>query len=368
MKKLIVILMLLMHVISAAFSEEMDMNAEESQEQINPKTGFPEIKEKPFVAFNEGLAFANVTRLEKQTDRNNYVRNSSMIGAFFAVQSKNMRPLNSLIRISAFYPFYHLFNEVQQVPKQTILYAFDLFAGPIIETDMWKYVRLKFSAGLHYMYQLTDEYHLHYLGIGALAGLELPVACHWTVLLDGTFSLDYPNFGTNRQIQPYDYAWQYHLDFGIRYSKRARNQYSYIRQSEKSKAREAERLRLKAEKKKARAEKAAVRKLQKKAENGVELTEDERILLEATKAANEADAADKAARAAEKERLRAEKEALKAQEAAEREAEKARLKAEKEAARAEKEAQKKAGTESAERSAEDTGEAIIGENAEDSAQ
>ena len=190
---------------------------------------------------------------------------NSMIGAFFEVQSKNMRPLNSIIRVSAFYPFYYTFNDVKQVPKQTVLYAFDLFAGPIIETDMWKYVRLKFSAGLHYMYQLTDEYHLHYLGGGLLAGLELPLAPKWTILLDGTFDLDYPNFGTNRMVQPFDYSWQYHLNLGVRYSKKARNQYSYIRQSEKSKAREAERLKLKAEKKAAKAEARALKKAAKAA-------------------------------------------------------------------------------------------------------
>lgn len=354
MKKLIAILLLLCCVISAGFSDEPETNVKETQEQINPKTGFPEIKEKPFVVFNEGLTFANVTRLERQTDRNNYVRNTSMIGAFFSVQSKNMRPLNSLIRVSAFYPFYHKFNGVQQVPKQTILYAFDLFAGPIIETDMWKYVRLKFSAGLHYMYQLSDEFHLHYLGIGVLAGLELPVAPHWTVLIDGTFALDYPNFGTNRLVQPYDFSWQYHLDVGIRYSKKARNQYSYIRQSEKSMAREAERLRLKEEKKAARAEKAAARKLQKKAAKNIELTEEEWLLLEATKAADEADAAEKAALAEEKARSKAEKEALKAQKAAEREAEKARIKAEKDAARAEREAQNETEPPEEERSLEES--------------
>lgn len=366
---LIIVLLIAATLTFAADTQESEPEGSaETGVELNPRTGFPEIKQKPFLMFNEGLSFAQVTRLSKQEERSNFVWQDYLIGAHFDVVTENFKPLDLMLRVSAFYPFYHTFNGMQQYSKQTILYAFDLFAGPVIQATMWNYVRLNLAAGLHYMYQLSDEYHLHYLGGAVIAGIELPVAWHWTVLLDGTFSLDYPNFGTNRRMQPYDYAWQYHLDFGIRYSKRARNQYSYIRQSEKSKAREAERLRLKAEKKKARAEKAAVRKLQKKAENGVELTEDERILLEATKAANEADAADKAARAAEKERRRAEKEALKAQEAAEREAEKARLKAEKEATRAEKEAQKKAGTESAERSAEDTGEAIIGENAEDSAQ
>lgn len=209
-------------------SESLEENPE-----INAKTGFPEIKKKPFIVFNEGAAIAQVTRIQTQSGRNNYVWQNDFLGAFFQIQTKNMRPLNSMIRIAAFYPFYNKFNDVKQYPKQTILYAFDLFAGPIIETDMWKYVRLKFSLGLHYMYQLTDEYHLHYLGGGALAGMELPLAERWSILLDGTFSLDYPNFGTNRLVQPFHFAWQYQLNLGVRYSKKAKNQYSYIRKSQK---------------------------------------------------------------------------------------------------------------------------------------
>lgn len=234
MKKLILILAL------AAFSFPLVCQAESGAGEnesaaINPKTGFPEIEAKPFVIFNEGAAFANVTRIEKQSGRSNFVWQNSMLGAFFEVQSKNMRPLNSLIRVAAFYPFACKFNKVPQVQKQTILYAFDLFAGPIVETDMWKYVRIKLSTGLHYMYQLSDEYHLHYLGVGFLAGLELPVSAGWTVLVDGIFDLDYPNFGTNRMMQPFDLSWQYHLNAGVRYSKKARNTYSYIRQRQKNK-------------------------------------------------------------------------------------------------------------------------------------
>lgn len=256
-----------------------DMMSPET-EQINPKTGFPEIQQKPFVVFNEGFAFANVTRIETQSSRSNFVWQNSMMGLFFEVQSKNMRPLNSVIRVSAFYPFSHTFNDIKQVPKQTILYAFDLFAGPIIETDMWKYVRLKFSAGLHYMYQLTDEYHLHYLGVGLLTGLELPVAPRWTVLLDGTFALDYPNFGTNRLVQPFDYAWQYHLNFGLRYSRKSRNQYSYIRQSEKSRQREIEQLRLREEKKAQKAQERAERKAAKEAARAEAAAQNETVAAE----------------------------------------------------------------------------------------
>lgn len=255
-------------LIFPAFSQETNLfetstsdDHNDTNVEINEKTGFPKIKAKPFVMFNEGIAMAQVTRIQTVSGRSNFVWQNDMIGAFFQIQTRNMKPLNSVIRTSVFYPFYNKFNEVKQFPKQTILYAFDLFAGPILETDMWKYVRLKFGLGLHYMYQLSDEYHLNYLGGGALAGLELPIEPRWTILLDGTFSFDYPNLGTNRLVQPYDYSWQYQLNLGVRYSVKGKNRYSYIRQSAKSLQKET----LKAEKKAAKKELKAQARAQKKA-------------------------------------------------------------------------------------------------------
>lgn len=235
MKKLILIFTSLFLFALQGWSqaESAAENSTVSSENINPKTGFPMIKEKPFVAFDEGLSFATVTRLEKQSGRSNYVWNDHLIGAYFAMQTDNMRPCNSIIKISAYYPYKHYFNNMEQFAKQTVLYAFDLFAGPIIEADMWKYVGLKFGAGLHYMYQLSDEYHYHYVGLGILTGIELPVAHRWTILLNGSFNLDYPNLGTNGGIQPLDLSWQYHFDLGVRYSRKMTNKYSYVRQIKK---------------------------------------------------------------------------------------------------------------------------------------
>lgn len=237
---------------SSAQDDKDDENVE-----INERTGFPRIKAKPFIMFNEGFAAAQVTRIQTVSGRSNFVWQNDMIGAFFQIQTRNMKPVNSVIRTSVFYPIYNTFNDVKQYPKQTVLYAFDLFAGPIIETDMWKYVRLKFGLGLHYMYQLSDEYHLNYLGGGALAGLELPIEPRWSILLDGTFSFDYPNFGTNRLVQPYDYSWQYQLNLGVRCSVKGKNKYSYIRQSEKSLRKEILKAENKAKKKELNAKKRA---------------------------------------------------------------------------------------------------------------
>ena len=200
----------------------------EAADEIDSKTGFPKIKQRPFIMFNEGAAYTLITRLEKQDKRSNFVRQNHLAGLFFSLQTENMKPVNSMIRIAAYYPFFNTFNGMQQYPKQTILYAFDLLVAPMIQADMWKYVRLNFAGGLHYMYQLTDEYHMNYLGGGLLAGVELPLARRWTILTDGTATLDYPNLGTNRLVQPFDFAWQYNVSVGVRYSKKGENKYAYI--------------------------------------------------------------------------------------------------------------------------------------------
>lgn len=227
MKRQLTAVVLLLCAFAAGAQQAADSGAV-SDDDLDPRTGFPKITEKPFVMFDEGPSFALVTRITKQEKRSNFVWQDYLIGAHVAMMTENIKPFDLMLRVTAFYPFYHTFNGMEQYPKQTILYAFDLFSGPVIQANMWNYVRINLSAGLHYMYQLTDEYHLHYLGLGAFVGLELPVAWHWTALLDGTAALDYPNLGTNSTISPYDYAWQYHVSFGVRYSKKGANQHSYI--------------------------------------------------------------------------------------------------------------------------------------------
>ena len=129
------------------FETSTSEDKDDSNVEINEKTGFPKIKAKPFVMFNEGFAAAQVTRIQTVSGRSNFVWQNDFIGAFFQIQTRNMKPLNSVIRTSVFYPFYNKFNGVKQFPKQTVLYAYDLFAGPILETEMWKYVRLKVGLG-----------------------------------------------------------------------------------------------------------------------------------------------------------------------------------------------------------------------------
>ncbi len=222
----------------AAYEEYIYKNEQNEKIPINPKTGFPEILNKPFVIFDEGFSYGMVTRLQKQDkyDRSNFVWQDQLVGLYFDVTSVNMKPINSMARITVYYPWAHTFNGMLTFPSQTILYACDIFAGPVFHADMWKYIRLNFSGGLHYMYQLSDEYHLNYLGVGFLTGAELPLARRWTLIQNGTFTLDYANLGTNHSVQPFDYSWSYQLSFGVRYSKKNLNKYAYIHRWSKTTA------------------------------------------------------------------------------------------------------------------------------------
>lgn len=204
----------------------------ENQESIelDPKTGFPKITEKPFLIFNEGIAYSQITRIVKQKeyDRSNFVYQNHLIGLSFEARSVNMKPVDSMLRLGVYYPFSHGFNGMKQVAKQTILYAFDLYWGPFFQTDMWKYVFINFSFGPHFLYELSDEFHHVELGGAVLLGAELPLAARWTIVTNALASLDYGNLGSNRRIYPYSLVYNYQIGLGVRYSKKKTHEYSYL--------------------------------------------------------------------------------------------------------------------------------------------
>ena len=201
---------------------------ETSETEENP--AFPPIIDKPFLIFNEGVTFSQITRIIYQDDfsRSNFVWQNYLIGAFCELQSVNIKPVDSILRIAAYYPFYYTFNGMEQPPKQTVLYAVDLFWGPVFQADMWKYVFINFALGPHFLYQLSDEYHHVELGIGSLLGVELPLAKRWTILMNGVASLDYGNLGSNKHIQPYNLVYNFQIELGVRYSRKKPNKYSYL--------------------------------------------------------------------------------------------------------------------------------------------
>jgi len=247
-------------------------NAEQSEQdvEINSKTGFPEIKAKPYVAYDWGACYNLITRIQLQQTRSNFVYQDHLFGLFFGLQTYDMKPLNSMARVSVYMPFYKTFNGMEQKSKQSFLYGFDAFYGIKLDFDMWKYVRFDFAAGPHLTYELTDAYHLVYLGGEVLVRMELPISTRWTILMDANFSLDYANCGTNSSMQPFEIAYQYQYNLGARYSKKSTNQYSYLH----SKPKTSEQLQKDAEKeaeKKAKFESKKVEKESAKAQKEASL-------------------------------------------------------------------------------------------------
>lgn len=179
--------------------------------------------------FDEGISYCQLTRVEKLDDRSNFVRENMMIGAYFSTQTVGLPVFDLQLDLSAYYPFYQAFNGMKQQPKNIINYAFDGYLAIRGTYDGLKYVLLTGSLGMHYMYQLTDEYHMHYLGLGGTLGIEFPISKGWTIVNRNFFSYDNANLGKNKLVQPFDAAYQFHINLGVRYSRRVHNAYSYIK-------------------------------------------------------------------------------------------------------------------------------------------
>ena len=230
-------LLLLCLILLPAFSLVAQDSKE--KEELDEVTGFPVIKEKPYLMFDWGAAVDFNTRIKFQEKRSNFVMQDTMVGAYFTMETVNIKPLDSITRIAAYYPLASTFNKVPQISAQVLLYAFDLIFAPLFRLDMWNYVGINIAPGIHFMYQLTDDYHYMQLGAAVLAGLEFPVFERWTFLLNGVFAVDYPNLGSNKDIFPISLAWDYQVSIGARYSKKGANKYSYVKSRKDAKDKKA---------------------------------------------------------------------------------------------------------------------------------
>jgi len=227
------ILLILLSFSLFTFAQETDVLESESTEEKNfdwKETPFIKFFTEPWytISFNEGLSYAQVTRIEKMEDHSNFVRESFMAGAFVNMKTDNLLFLDFVIQLGAYYPYYYAFNGMRQYPKNQILYAIDTYFGTVYSFDFLKYVLIDVSLGMHYMYQLTDEYHMSYLGLGTLNTIELPLTKRWSIINNYFFSYDDANLGSNKNVQKFDASYQYHIDLGVRYTSKAPNSYYYI--------------------------------------------------------------------------------------------------------------------------------------------
>lgn len=176
----------------------------------------------------EGISYGQITRIEVLENRSNFVRETFLLGAFFNIQTIDFSVIDFKLQVSAFYPYYNAFNGMRQYSKQVILYAFDLYLGAVYTLDIIKFFSTDLSLGMHYMYQLTDEYHMNYLGLGGEISFNFPITRSWTINNSYFLSYDNANLGTNKKVQPFDAAYQYHISLGVSYSKKHQNNFYYF--------------------------------------------------------------------------------------------------------------------------------------------
>ena len=257
------------NTINEDFVDFVDIKDTHEEIKLDEKTGFPLILKKPFPIFDYGLTTSIVTRITKQTKRSNFVDDHYFIGAYVAMQSRNMEPLDSMIRISIYYPVAYKFNKVPNAISNMLNFGIDLFAAPYVNLSLWHYLTFDLGGGLHFLFEQSDDYNFVNLGLGAFARINMPVARRWTMFVDGYFSLDYGNLGTNGPIEPVDFVWQYQVAVGFRYSKKAPNKYSYIpsrRTFDEDIQILAEKQQAKIDKKEAKEEEKALKNAEKEAE------------------------------------------------------------------------------------------------------
>jgi len=270
---------------SAENTEEVnpDQNkSEEVEDPTKPSLSIPKIQ----IVMDEGVSYCQITRIEKQKERNNFVRENMMVGAYYNIQTVDFSFFDFLFNLSAYYPVYYAFNGMKQKTRNMFNYGISTFFGTTFTDDFFKMVDITGSLGMHYMYQLTDEWHMHYIGLSGNLGLVWPLTNKWALVNNNFFSFDNANIGKNKNIQPFDGSYSYHIDFGVRYSPRVLNKYYYIDTSKHDQK--------VAQRKAVKAEKRAIKKEERKAAK-IAKAEEEKAKKEAealAKAETEAESAD----------------------------------------------------------------------------
>jgi hypothetical protein len=173
--------------------------------------------------FNEGAAVSWLTRIIYQSDRSNFVFEDFMIGLYFRTELENIKYFTPMARIAVFYPVISTFNKVPQLSNTPLHIGIDFTAGVKFELFDFDYVRLNAGPSLHLLFLTADRWNYFNLGGALFVGVELPLTKSWTLLCNGYASLDNGNLGTNSLMEPFDIAFQYQIDIGVRYSKKIQN-------------------------------------------------------------------------------------------------------------------------------------------------
>lgn len=169
------------------------------------------------IFFTEGAITSNITRVIFNSGKNNYVYQNKLIGGFLEIESKNL-PVNLKARLAGYYPYKNLFNGIEMISKQVVLYGIEGFIAPVFNLKQINNFSFNVATGGHIMYQLSDEYHLIYVGLGIEPIIEFNLFKYCTFITSATAFIDYANLGSNRLIQPFDLVYQYQVAIGFRFS------------------------------------------------------------------------------------------------------------------------------------------------------
>lgn len=131
-----------------------------------------------------------------------------------------------MIRTGFFYPLISTFNQFPQEPKTPLHFSLDQMFGVKFNILNFKYFRFNCGPALHLFFLNSDRWNYFELGAAAFVGLEMPLTEGWTVIFNGFASIDNGNLGGNRNMEPFDIAYQYQIDLGVRYSKKLKNKTS----------------------------------------------------------------------------------------------------------------------------------------------
>jgi hypothetical protein len=182
--------------------------------------------ERPFLLFSEGVACLWLTRIIKQTGRSNFVFEDFLPGLYFRMDLHTAKNITPMVRVAALYPAISTFNKFPQLPKTPLHFGADMNLGVNFNILEFDYFRLNAGPAAHLFFLNSDRWNYFELGAAAFVGMELPVAQRWTLICNGFASIDNGNLGANHSMEPFDIAYQYQIDIGVRYSKKLENRTS----------------------------------------------------------------------------------------------------------------------------------------------
>jgi len=213
---------------AAIYAQETNTDIYESNEDIETEENNVETEDekklnRPFVVFSEGAAASWLTRIVKQTERSNFVFKDFMVGLYFRMDLENIKYITPMLRLAAYYPLNSTFNDVPQFPNVPLHYALDFNTGVKFDILEFDYFRLNLGPAFHLFFLNSERWNYLDIGVTAFVGMEVPLTRNWTFLCGGIASFDNGNLGGNRQMEPFDIAYQYQVEAGVRYSKKMPN-------------------------------------------------------------------------------------------------------------------------------------------------